>query len=61
LDNEFRSKLLEDPQRAARSLRISISPPEAAAIQRLDPKTLDDVAKQIQKMAGRDPNHGILW
>ena len=61
LDDEFRSKLLEDPQQAARSLRITMSPAEAAAIQRLDPKKLDKVSQQVQKLAGRDGDQGIRW
>jgi len=61
LDDEFRSKLLIDPQKAAHSLRITIFPAEVAAIQRLDPKTLDKVSQQVQKLAGRDGDPGIRW
>jgi hypothetical protein len=61
LDDEFRSRLLEDPQKAARSLRIKMSPMEAAAIQRLEPKTLDKVSQQVQNLAGRDEHPGITW
>jgi hypothetical protein len=61
LDDEFRSRLLEDPQQAARSLRIKLSPIEAAGIQRLDPQTLDELALQVQRMAGRDGHPGVLW
>jgi hypothetical protein len=61
LDDEFRSKLLEDPQKAAHSLRITISPAEAAAIQRLDPETLDKVSQEVQQLAGQDEHPGIRW
>jgi hypothetical protein len=61
LDDEFRSRLLEDPQKAARSLRIKIGPREVAGIRRLDPKEVDEVSKQVQQMAGRDEHPGILW
>jgi hypothetical protein len=61
LDDEFRSRLLEDPQQAARSLRITVSSAEAAAIQHLDPKTLDKVSQQVKKLAGRDGDPGIRW
>jgi hypothetical protein len=62
LDDEFRSKLLEDPQKAARSLRITLSPMEAAGIRRLDPKTLEQVSEQVQKLAGRGAEvQGITW
>jgi len=61
LDNEFRSRLLEDPEKAARSLRITLLPREIAGIHRLDPETLAEVSQQVQKLAGRDEHPGVLW
>jgi len=61
LDDEFRSRLLKDPEQAARSLRITLLPREIAGIQRLDPKTLAEVSQQVQQMAGRDEHPGVLW
>ena len=61
LDDEFRSRLLADPEQAARSLRITLLPREVAGIKRLDPKTLAEVSRQVQQMAGRDDHPGVLW
>ena len=61
LDNEFRSRLLEDPEKAARSLRITLLPREITGIQGLDPQTLAEVSQQVQKLAGRDEHPGVLW
>jgi hypothetical protein len=63
LDDEFRSRLLEDPQKAARSLRIKLSPVEAVGVRRLDPQTLTEVAQQVQQLAGKDDDghQGITW
>ena len=61
LDNEFRSRLLEDPEKAARSLHIKLLPREIAGIKRLDPQTLAEVSGQVQQMAGRDDHPGVLW
>ena len=61
LDDEFRSRLLADPEQAARSLRIKLLPREVDGIKRLDPQTLAEVAGQVQQMAGRDGHPGVLW
>ena len=61
LDDEFRSRLLEDPEQTARSLRITLLPKEITGIQRLDPQTLAEVSPQVQKMAGKDDHPGVLW
>ena len=61
LDDEFRSRLLADPEQAARSLRITLLPREIAGIKRLDPQTLAEVSGQVQQMAGRDGHPGVLW
>jgi hypothetical protein len=61
LDDEFRSRLLEDPEQAARSLRIKLLPREITGIKQLDPQTLTEVSRQVQKMAGKDDHPGITW
>jgi hypothetical protein len=61
LDDEFRNRLLADPEQAARSLRITLLPREIAGIQRLDPQTLAEVSQQVQRMAGKDDHPGVLW
>jgi hypothetical protein len=61
LDDEFRSRLLEDPAQAARSLRITLLPRETTGIQQLDPQKLAEIAQQVQRMAGRGEPPPILW
>lgn len=63
-DNDFRRRLIEDPEKAARSLRYRLDPAQAARIRRLDAQTLEQVATEFRDAAGLNgpPIHTIsIW
>lgn len=47
-DSEFRARLLENPEKAARTLRYRLDGMQANRIRNLNPETLNALANQFQ-------------
>lgn len=61
-DDDFRKRLIEDPENAARSLRYRLDSAQAARIRSLAPKALEQVAAEFRETAGLDrPDHPISF
>ncbi len=61
-DNDFRKRLIEDPEKTARSLRYRLDAAQAARIRGLDSKALEQVAAEFRETAGLNrPGHPISF
>ena len=62
-DDDFRKRLIDDPEKAARSLRYRLDPAQAARIRSLSAKELESLAAEFVEATDlNDPLHGIgFW
>ena len=61
-DDDFRKRLIDDPEKAARSLRYRLDPTQAARIQSLSVKELESLAAEFVKATDlNSPLHGISF
>lgn len=61
-DDDFRRRLIEDPEKAVRSLRYRLDPAQAGRIRSLDPMALEQVAAEFREASGLDrPYHPISF
>ena len=61
-DGDFRKRLIDDPEKAARSLRYRLDPAQAARIRSLSAKELESLAAEFVEATDlNDPQHGISF
>jgi len=61
-DDDFRKRLIDDPEKAARSLRYRLDPAQAARIRSLSAKELESLAAEFVEATDlNDPQHGISF
>jgi len=61
-DDDFRKRLIADPEKAARSLRYRLDPAQAARIRSLSAKELESLAAEFVEATDlNDPQHGISF
>jgi hypothetical protein len=64
LDNEFRAKLLGDPEAAAKNLRIRLEPVQIMRLGKVDPQAADNLAAEFRRMAAQTsdvPERFSFW
>lgn len=59
LDGKFRSWFLKEPMEAASSLKIQLTPAQAASIQNLDENLVEWWAQGIEKI--KESDQSFLW
>ena len=61
-DGDFRQRLIDDPEKAARSLRYRLDPAQAARIRSLSAQELEGLAAEFVEATDlNDPQHGISF
>jgi hypothetical protein len=55
-DEQFRDYILRDPEGAAKSVRITLTPSQADAIRDMDHESIDALAMLTAKEASRTPS-----
>ena len=61
-NSEFRKLLVQDPEKAARTLRYRLDPDQAARIRSLSAEELEKLAAEFERATGIDkPHHGISF
>jgi len=61
-DDDFRKRLIDDPEKAARSLRYRLDPAQAAHIRRLSSAELTQLAAAFADAADLNRHQGIgFW
>ena len=61
-DGDFRKRLIDDPEGAARSLRYRLDPAQAARIRSLSAEELKSLAAEFVEATDlNDPQHGISF
>jgi hypothetical protein len=61
-DGDFRKRLIDDPEKAARSLRYRLTEPQVARIRSLSVKELESLAAEFVEATDlNSPLHGISF
>jgi hypothetical protein len=61
-DGDFRKRLIDDPEKAARSLRYRLTEPQVARIRSLGAKELESLAAEFVEATDlNSPLHGISF